>query len=687
MRRFTSIIILLFSISSYAEKAYLLPSRDGKLSEVIRIGNQRIDLRESVPIKDNTKGELQWLLNKNLGQVWCGYLGYDVDTFMVWFAPSASCSVLAYEVTNICDADPNQQYFTMFFATLDQGIDYTGFPEYHANGPPSSHRGFATVYQSLDTFAWGSDTQWTVTKDTLINPIDNGLDIFAAGWVKAIGDSSPQPYLYRGIPPYHTLLCRERGHGSGWYSSWYAIRVRALVYFYENPPPEISAEDLPDSYNQEPRKVNIYTTDFGVPFDSAGIENIIIQYQVNDGSLNEIPCILYSGDSTDGYWKGDIPGVNPMDTVDYWGIATDYQGSICTTYVCSYIIRAGNPGNFLFVDNGYTVSNIIQDYWLDYVDLWDYEAYGIPDSSVLTFYNTVVWRDWGCIALGEGEDYGAGIYYSDTTWIKLILDNGGNFWLSDQDQGYGFGICPDWGQHGVPDGHWVREYLGIKGMYDDNPQHSSGPITAFGDTMDPVIGDLFEGIGYQNPSKVYIAPYYYITGNWSYCYNGNFDSLQSGAIVNMSATAYNLIVSYRYTGPSGTYKVYNDFFPWDFIAKPTAPDTLDMVAIDSLVEDVLGWFGYSSGVSDETIEPEKVVKLLPIGIINGEAMIRFYLPKETTVNLSIYDNTGRLIKNLIDGELGAGLHTKRWNAKVTGVYFYRLSAEEKTLTNKMVVIK
>ncbi|MCK4421004.1 T9SS type A sorting domain-containing protein, partial [candidate division WOR-3 bacterium] len=77
-----------------------------------------------------------------------------------------------------------------------------------------------------------------------------------------------------------------------------------------------------------------------------------------------------------------------------------------------------------------------------------------------------------------------------------------------------------------------------------------------------------------------------------------------------------------------------------------------------------------------------------------DAMIRFSLPMKMMVTLSIYDNTGRLIKNLVNGTRNAGLNTVRWDGRdsegnpvVNGIYFYRLSAGNKSLSRKMVVIR
>lgn len=682
MRKVLLILLLVVFVTSLpAAKAYLLPS-DGRPSKIVSLSRD-VDVKAS-------KGVLSWLEYTDGGDPNFVLTGVaDVDTFMNWFAPAAACSLLAYEVTNMNNyTGAGSDNFIMFFATLDQGINYaTAYDEYHgasaSPGPPP----IVSIVQATPATVLFADTLWTVTTDTLTTPIDNGLDVFGAGWVKpAAPESTPNPYIYgNGSAPYHALMYREVGGVKGWYSSWHCVRVRALVNFYANPPPNAYPERLPDSYTTGARTVNIAADDFGVPEDSSGTETCVIEYQVNGGSVNQVftTMIPGSGDSTDGLWNGDIPGVSAGDTVDYWVVTTDYQGAAATSLVYSYIIEQGDPGDFLFVDNGYTYG-VIPDFYglVDTVDVW----YGYPDASVIAFYNTVVIRDWGGTYLGAGVDFGAGILHSDSAAIKDLLDRGGNFWLSDQDQGYSFGICPDYGQQDVPASSWVQQYLGIQGMYDDPPLLGATAFNAYGDPADPVIGDLFTGIGLQAAGMVYIAPYYHLTGGFSYAYTGCYDSLQVGAVQNMY-DINGLVVSYRYEGPGGSdYKVYNDFFPWDYICDPADADVLDFVTVDSLVDDVMKWFGYpASGI--EEIEPERMVSLLPVGLVSGEAMLKFSLPERMVVSLDVFDISGRLLKNLVNGEVDAGVHAFRWNAKVAGIYFYRLTARDKTITDKMVVIR
>ncbi|MCW4043788.1 MAG: hypothetical protein NWE90_08735, partial [Candidatus Bathyarchaeota archaeon] len=126
MRKVLLILLLVVFVTSLpAAKAYLLPS-DGRPSKIV-------PLSRDAEMKAG-KGVITWLEYTDAGTPNSYLSGVnEVDTFMNWFAPAASCTVLAYEITNIAITDPAQLNFTMFFATLDQGISYASeFPEYHA---------------------------------------------------------------------------------------------------------------------------------------------------------------------------------------------------------------------------------------------------------------------------------------------------------------------------------------------------------------------------------------------------------------------------------------------------------------------------------------------------------------------------------------------------------------------------
>lgn len=74
--------------------------------------------------------------------------------------------------------------------------------------------------------------------------------------------------------------------------------------------------------------------------------------------------------------------------------------------------------------------------------------------------------------------------------------------------------------------------------------------------------------------------------------------------------------------------------------------------------------------------------------VNGNTAISFSLPKAGEYSLKVYNVAGQVV-NTINGRGAAGMNTVNWNSKgvSNGVYFYQLSADNKTATKKLVVVK
>lgn len=74
---------------------------------------------------------------------------------------------------------------------------------------------------------------------------------------------------------------------------------------------------------------------------------------------------------------------------------------------------------------------------------------------------------------------------------------------------------------------------------------------------------------------------------------------------------------------------------------------------------------------------------------NPETSIRFEIPKNDFVNLSVYDLNGRLVEELVNENISAGTYEVKFTAKnlSSGIYFYRLKSGTKVVTNKMILIK
>ncbi len=77
----------------------------------------------------------------------------------------------------------------------------------------------------------------------------------------------------------------------------------------------------------------------------------------------------------------------------------------------------------------------------------------------------------------------------------------------------------------------------------------------------------------------------------------------------------------------------------------------------------------------------------------GSVFIEFGLPMEERISLRIYDIHGRAIRELVNGNMNAGVFRQTWDlcssdgTKVaTGIYFYRLSTSSFRAVRKIVVI-
>jgi len=74
---------------------------------------------------------------------------------------------------------------------------------------------------------------------------------------------------------------------------------------------------------------------------------------------------------------------------------------------------------------------------------------------------------------------------------------------------------------------------------------------------------------------------------------------------------------------------------------------------------------------------------------NPTTAIRFDLPRECTVKLTVYDLLGRQLAQIDAGSKPAGTHTLTFDATnyASGLYFYQLQTAEYSKVGRMVVAK
>jgi hypothetical protein len=79
---------------------------------------------------------------------------------------------------------------------------------------------------------------------------------------------------------------------------------------------------------------------------------------------------------------------------------------------------------------------------------------------------------------------------------------------------------------------------------------------------------------------------------------------------------------------------------------------------------------------------------------NGRTTIAFEMPRSAPATLVVYDAAGRLVRTLLQGEVGAGAHHAVWDGKdesgriaANGIYLYRLSSMGETLRGQMILVR
>jgi hypothetical protein len=116
--------------------------------------------------------------------------------------------------------------------------------------------------------------------------------------------------------------------------------------------------------------------------------------------------------------------------------------------------------------------------------------------------------------------------------------------------------------------------------------------------------------------------------------------------------------------------------------------------------------GYSGGYSDRVFTtggisavPDGMPRAMAISGIapnpfNPRTTIHFDVARPGTVRLGVYDVRGHLIRDLVSGRMAAGRHEAVWDGRdgggrsaAAGVYFVRMNAEGRSLTQKMVLAK
>jgi hypothetical protein len=112
------------------------------------------------------------------------------------------------------------------------------------------------------------------------------------------------------------------------------------------------------------------------------------------------------------------------------------------------------------------------------------------------------------------------------------------------------------------------------------------------------------------------------------------------------------------------------------------------------VDDVHVFADQPTGVDDGMAPRALAVRNFP-NPFNPKTSVQYAVTETGPVDLSVFDVSGRLVRTLVSVDShDAGLHTVHWDGTdesgadvAAGVYFARLTADERSASSKMVLLK
>jgi len=118
---------------------------------------------------------------------------------------------------------------------------------------------------------------------------------------------------------------------------------------------------------------------------------------------------------------------------------------------------------------------------------------------------------------------------------------------------------------------------------------------------------------------------------------------------------------------------------------------LDLMGNESIFSEVDSVHFTIVGIKDnlESIPSEFALFQNHPNPFNPTTIINYQIPMTSNVELSIYNLLGQKVATLVNKKQQAGSYQVEWDASnfSTGVYLYRLSAEEFTATRKLILMK
>lgn len=146
--------------------------------------------------------------------------------------------------------------------------------------------------------------------------------------------------------------------------------------------------------------------------------------------------------------------------------------------------------------------------------------------------------------------------------------------------------------------------------------------------------------------------------------------------------------TYHFKVCDGDWQIFAPWFGPSY--EPDIRDTLISVSEDSSFYRLDIYYKNTTALPGKAELPrEFFVKQNYPNPFNPSTKIEFGLPERSLVRAQVFDVSGRRVASLIDGWLEAGSHNVQWDASghSSGVYFLRLQANDKMVSQRLLLLK
>ncbi len=252
----------------------------------------------------------------------------------------------------------------------------------------------------------------------------------------------------------------------------------------------------------------------------------------------------------------------------------------------------------------------------------------------------------------------------DRAALGALLDAGGRVWVAGGDVSYDL-ANPASPNYTAATEQWHNDYLHVTHVSD-----SAGATIVQGVAGDPIGDALIFGIAgvgpYGQASPDAITP-------------------GTGADPVFNYFGQSTQAAARWSG--GGARVYFQAFGIEGMSADSSRDEVVDRAVTWLCENVTGID------SPAAIAPRiALAQNVPNPFRTGGTTIRYELAAAGQVSLAVYDVAGRIVRNLVNAQRAAEVHTAEWDGRddqghlvSNGVYFYKLEAPGVSETRRMVL--